>query len=175
VISSGKKEIENYLSINSIYIKMAEVTNTSETATRFNTIDEIIQDSYFNQFVRDYLAELLYNRRNRPAPKQGFYYKRDWYDIMSENGSLYSEYFIKHISSIWLKQSSLSSGISNIILLVCNKAVQKTLAVYSKQETPLGIPENANATTCVSCGKSISRGNEMCLDCHAKMISEQAG
>ena len=99
----------------------------------FKTIDELISDPNFIQFVDKNINELRKNRNKRPDAKPGFHYKRDWYDRMIDDRSLNSPYFIRNIESIWNKKSSLSSEIRNVILFVCGRSLQETFLEYSKQ------------------------------------------
>lgn len=99
---------------------------------RFNSISEIINDPYFISFVNENISKLRKNRINRPEPKQGYMYKRSWYDRMSESGSLNVDFFIKNIESIWNKKSSLSSEIRSVIKFVCDDSLQQTLLKYIK-------------------------------------------
>lgn len=100
--------------------------------TKVNT-SEIIKDPYFIEFVKDGISELRKNRNERPEPKQGFRYKRDWYDRMTQYSIFNTDYFIQNIESIWLKKSSLSSEIRHVIQYVCDKALDKTIELYSRQ------------------------------------------
>lgn len=94
------------------------------------TIGEIISDDFFIESVKQNIGELIKSRRNRPEPKQGFRYKRDWYDRMREDGQLNSQFFISNIADIWTKQSSLSSQVRTAIQLVCDKSLHQTLSKY---------------------------------------------
>lgn len=113
-----------------------KTTQTIESSNaieqRFNSISDIVEDPYFIKFVKQNINELKDNRAKRPAPKEGYHYKRDWYDRMSGERSLNSEFFIKNIESIWLKRSDLSSQIRNVVQFVCEKSYQQALNEYSK-------------------------------------------
>lgn len=102
-------------------------------SSHFNSIDEIVSDSYFNEHLRNGIYELKKLRYNRPEPKPGFYYKRDWFDRMNDIGGLNKEFFIKHIGDIWSKRSHLSSEMRDVIRITCDKAFRETLLSYSKQ------------------------------------------
>lgn len=101
---------------------------------RFKSNNEIIKDPVFIGFVDSNLKEISRERRHRPNPEPGYYYKMDWYDRMVESKSLKTEFFLNNIENIWNKRSSLSSEVRQVIQYVCNKALQKTLVEYSKQK-----------------------------------------
>ena len=103
------------------------------TGLPFNSISEIVDDSIFRGFVRENISELKKNRRKRPEPKAGYYYKRDWYDRMNSEGNVNFVFFIENIESIWLKKSSLSSEVRGIIKFVCDRAFQQTLFKHSQK------------------------------------------
>jgi hypothetical protein len=100
---------------------------------RFNSIEEIIADPYFNQFVKENIDQIIKSRCIRPIPKPGYYYKRDWYDRMTSKYYFNSYFFIENIENIWLKRSALSSEIRHVIRFVCDKSLQQTLLEYMKQ------------------------------------------
>jgi hypothetical protein len=92
------------------------------------TVDEIVNDLDFKNYVETELQELIKKRINRPEPKEGYRYKRDWYDRMNSEGILNADFFIKNIKSVWERKSSFSSEFRNIIQYVCETALQKTLS-----------------------------------------------
>ena len=110
----------------------ANVVNTT-SMRRFNSISEIVKDTYFIKKVVENIIELREKRGKRPLPKPGYRYKRDWYDRMISEGHFNSFYFINNIEKIWLKKSSLSSETRHIIQFVCDKSFQQTLEFYAKQ------------------------------------------
>lgn len=118
-----------------------EKTTTTQTTAehRFNSIAEILQDPDFQQFVRKNINELIKNRQNRPEPKPGYRYKRDWYSRMRDAGQLHSDFFLSNIEDIWTKQSTLSSEVRGVITYVCDKALAETIKQYSKQSIVLNI------------------------------------
>ena len=113
-----------------------ETTNQNEVSTpavKFNSISEIIKDDYFIRFIKMEISELSKQRFHRPNPKQGYKYKRDWYDRMTSQGNFTVDYFINNIGDIWIEKSSLNTESRNIIQLVCNNALNKTLSHYAAQ------------------------------------------
>lgn len=111
-----------------------QTTQTKDSVTTcFNSISEIIINPYFINFVEGNISNLRLDRIKRPKPKPGFYYKRDWYDRMTSEGILNTKFFIANIENIWLKKSSLSSQIRNVIQFICNKSLEQTLSVYSNK------------------------------------------
>ncbi|HUW07838.1 MAG TPA: hypothetical protein VMW01_16450 [Williamwhitmania sp.] len=101
---------------------------------RFNSVGEIISDPIFIGMVEQKVKELKTGRLSRPAPKPGFYYKRDWYDRMQDEGNVTSTFFLTNIESIWAKKSSLSSEVRSIVQQVCERALRETLLAYHKLE-----------------------------------------
>jgi hypothetical protein len=99
------------------------------------TTTELIETPFFRERVRENLQALLKTRRNRPEPKAGFKYSRDWFDRMSENGQLSADYFLTHIDDIWHKRSKLNAETRNIILVVCNKSVEDYIVNSRTQQT----------------------------------------
>jgi len=95
----------------------------------FNSIDDIINDSVFTDMLRKNINELKKSRENRPEPKKGFKYKRDWYDRMKKDNNFNFDYFIKNIPFIWVKKSLLSSEMRNVIKFVCDKSLNETLSI----------------------------------------------
>jgi hypothetical protein len=98
----------------------------------FNTIEEVITNSFFIQCVKDSIKSMIEKCIARPKPKPGYYYKKDWYERMSEQNILNADFFIKSIPAIWCKKSTLSSEIREVILTVCNKALIETIDQYNK-------------------------------------------
>jgi hypothetical protein len=98
------------------------------------TTTELIQEPFFREKVKANLESLLKTRRNRPEPKAGFKYSRDWYDRMSEKGVLNADYFLTHIDDIWHKRSKLNAETRNIILAVCNVSVEDYIRQTQAEE-----------------------------------------
>lgn len=92
------------------------------------TIQEIISDPEFYKFVSESISEWIDIRIKRPRAPIGFYYKRDWFDKMSESGRLNTRYFVDNIGSIWNKQSNLPSNERAVILAICNNAAFKMVS-----------------------------------------------
>lgn len=95
-------------------------------------LNEIIEDTLFHEKVKRFLRNATETRLSRPEPKPGFRYKRDWYDRMLEKKELNATFFIKNIGAIWIKESKLNSESRNIILYVCNQALE----AYLNQKKP---------------------------------------
>lgn len=109
----------------------------------YESIAELVKDPQFVKFVTEGIAELRRKRHNRPDPKPGFRYVRDWYDRMSEAGQMHISFFIDNIEDIWNKRSNLSSEVRSIIKQVCDVAFYKTMKYYESLEEP--IPNNQEA------------------------------
>lgn len=101
---------------------------------QFESINDLINDSYFRLRVVENLSELRKNRAKRPNPKPGYYYKRDWYDRMIDESILNSHYFLDNIADIWNKKSSICSVYRQIIKFVCDKSAAETILKYSKED-----------------------------------------
>lgn len=114
-----------------------ETNNTeqllSELHRRFKSNAEIISDPYFIDFVKSNISELVKERNNRKEPKQGFRYKRDWYDRLKDIGDFNADYFLENIGDIWDGISPMSSQNRSVIESVCNRALRQTLKVYSTE------------------------------------------
>lgn len=96
------------------------------------TIGDLIENKIFQKKVAEHLEATIVNRRNRPKPKEGYVYKRDWYDRLRNTDVLYSKFFLQNIQSIWEKTSSLNSETREIIRYVCDKAGAETLKQLNK-------------------------------------------
>lgn len=92
-------------------------------------IIDVISDPTFIELVKKELHTIIYKRNSRPVLGKGFYYKRDWYDILSEKNQLNHQFFIDHISDIWHKKSNLNAKTRGLILFVCNRALDKYLKI----------------------------------------------
>ena len=110
----------------------AEPLDKTAVSTRFNTISDIISDKVFIKNVESEILKLRSHRNQRPEPKAGFRYKRDWYDQMTDAGNFNSDYFIKNIESIWLKKSSITSNTRNVIQEICSVSYHNTMIHYAK-------------------------------------------
>ena len=96
------------------------------------TLDEIIINPEFISFVESGIRELKSRRYDRPKPKPGFHYKKDWYDRMSNNQTLDAHFFIENIKDVWFKESSLNSETRHVMLIICNSALNQTIISLNK-------------------------------------------
>ena len=101
---------------------------------QFESISELVKDEHFVKFVQDGFAEITRKRRNRPEPKPGYRYVRDWYDRMNDAGQLRPSFFIDNIEDIWQKRSNLGREVRSIIQHVCDIALYKTNHYYASLE-----------------------------------------
>lgn len=101
----------------------------------------ILSDKVFIECFKLEITKLKSERANRDKPKEGFHYKRDWYDRMSEQSEFHYDFFIKHLPDIIEKKSNISSEKRNVILYCFQKAYQQTAIHYSKQPKTI---ENEN-------------------------------
>jgi hypothetical protein len=102
-------------------------TESKQTENIFSSTTEILSNDIFIEHVKNNIRELTSKRVNRPEPKVGFRYKRDWYDRLSSSGLINSSFFLNNIESIWQKKSHLNSETRNVILYICNKSLQQTI------------------------------------------------
>lgn len=86
------------------------------------TINEIVSDPDFRQFVSKRLKDYIKARHERPKPKDGFYYRRDGFDTLDAKGCISTDYFVKNITDIWLQKSDISSNERGMIAYICNMA-----------------------------------------------------
>lgn len=94
----------------------------------------ILVDKVFIECFKLEIAKLKSERHNRPIAKQGFHYKRDWYDRMSEQSEFHYDFFIKHLPDIIEKKSNIPSEKRNVILYCFQKAYKQTVIYYSTQK-----------------------------------------
>ena len=90
-------------------------------------MDEIIKSDSFINRLRKNANELMSKRRFRPEARQGFYYKRDWYDRMSSDGFANAQFFVDNFESVLKKQSKLSSETRHIIRYVADATIREEL------------------------------------------------
>ena len=93
----------------------------------------VTDDPVFIDFVKQNIREVIDARASRPKPKEGFHYRRDWYDRLDDMDGVNSEFLLSNINAVWLKESNLSSEIRAVLLEVCNRAVGQTLEYYHSQ------------------------------------------
>lgn len=106
----------------------------NQTTTVIEIIDEIINDKDFIDCVKSNVSELFAKRRRRPAPKDGYRYKRDWYDRMGNAGNLNADFFLKNIKAAWMKKSSLSSEIRNIVVFIGDRSLFQANEIRDKRK-----------------------------------------
>jgi hypothetical protein len=106
---------------------------TAEKDKKALTVGELIQDQHFIDRVNKNLTKLIGSRENRPDPKPGHRYIRDWYDRMTEAGQVTPEFFLENILAIWGKKSNLSSSIRSVIKYVCDISAHETLTHYHEE------------------------------------------
>jgi hypothetical protein len=102
-----------------------------KTIKTFETIEDIINDAFFKKCLKNNIEEIRKNRNSRPTPPEGFYYKRDWYDVLNGSGNFTYDYFLDNIPLIWAKKSSITSKTRVPIEAICNKSVHDALMMYN--------------------------------------------
>jgi len=110
----------------------------NETSSSMVVIEE---NKIFQSFLRENINQLIRERQNRPSAREGFCYKRDWYDKMSDNLHLSKDFFLKNINSIWNKTSNLPSIERKVILFCGDKSLNQTVSFYEdlKKEMTEGV------------------------------------
>ena len=96
----------------------------------FNTIDEVVNDTFFVARVKHHLGEVLKQRLKRPEAPVGYHYKKDGLDLLIQDELITSKYFINNYADIYNKVSSITSARREVISFVCSKAVNDTLNHY---------------------------------------------
>ena len=98
------------------------------------TVEELVNDLDFQEFVIDEFSKFVKERRNRSNPIYRSSYRRDWFDRMSDAGCLSSDYFIQNIGLIWEKKSKLNREFRDIINYVCSLAFERFIELNDKQQ-----------------------------------------
>jgi len=96
--------------------------------------DEVLNNAMFKKEVAAKINILVQRRATRPLPKPCFKYKRDWIDRMQEKNMLNTAFFLSHIGNIWQKRSKLNAEARNVILYVCNEALQECVKQSKKHD-----------------------------------------
>ena len=102
-----------------------------EVIARFKTFSDILSDTVFIENLGSEISKLRKRRLDRPEPRAGFRYRRDWYDQLVGEGNLNKAYFLENIESIWLKKSSIPSNQRYAIEAICAAAYKNTLLHYT--------------------------------------------
>lgn len=95
----------------------------------------IVKDPYFIQYLKEEIETIKEARRNRPEPRKGFVYTRDWLDRMTDENIFTFDFFIENIEPIWQKYSKLNSVYRNVIESVCYVAYTKMIEKHKENET----------------------------------------
>jgi len=96
------------------------------------TIEALLQDTIFLGFLRNEISEIKTQRKLRPQAREGFHYKRDWYDRMTDSNQLNSAFVIDNIGLILIKQSNLPAEKRHIITYLYEKSLKKTFEYYNQ-------------------------------------------
>jgi hypothetical protein len=94
-------------------------------------LEEVVTNKKYIALVNITLQEFIHRQKTRPQPKQGFRYKRNWYDRLKDKNNDNASFFLDNILDIWNKRSKLNSETRGVILSVCNIALNE----YLKEET----------------------------------------
>lgn len=96
--------------------------------------NEVIKNGEFISILKRNLLQFSIQRNNRPSPSPGLYYRRDWFDRMTDLRLFHSSYFLNNIESIWLKKSLLSSEHRKVIKYFCENALNEMLLNQQKNK-----------------------------------------
>lgn len=88
-------------------------------------IDKVIKNETFIELVRDELKRIKEKRELRPEPKQGFKYKRDFYDRLLDNNNFNASFFCSNYVAVLYKKSNLNNEERSVIRYVCDKALNE--------------------------------------------------
>ena len=96
----------------------------------FNSINEVVNDTFFVARVKHHLDEVLKQRRTRPEAPVGYHYKKDGLDLLIANNEAEVHFFVNNFPDIYEKVSNITSARRDVISFVCNNAVRETLDHY---------------------------------------------
>lgn len=102
-------------------------TEKTEKDLLRHEFQEMFLNPEFISIVKKVFHEICYQRENRPKPKPGFYYKRDWYDIMLDNRNLSANYILKNGASVMLHESNITAQTRNIIKTIVKISIYEFL------------------------------------------------
>jgi hypothetical protein len=102
-----------------------------EVSARFKTVSDILSDTVFIENLESEILKIRKRRLDRPEPRAGFRYRRDWYDQLDGEGNFNRAYILANIESIWLKKSSIPSNQRYAIEAICVTAYKNTLLHYT--------------------------------------------
>jgi len=93
-------------------------------------LSELFNDKYFLAHLTQHFSDIKHKRKFRPQPKEGFHYKRDWFDRMSDNGQLNEVFLLKNITDILQKKSNLSSEVRTVLHTIFQTSLDATMNYY---------------------------------------------
>lgn len=93
------------------------------------TMQDIFQDSRFDEIIRDILNN---NYRNRPALKEGLRYKRNGFDALHDLGIFNPEYIKEEFQRLLNHSSKLSSRERQTVSWIINQATTTYYHKYIK-------------------------------------------
>ena len=96
----------------------------------FNTIDEVVNDTFFVARVKHHLGEVLKQRLKRPEAPAGYKYKKDGLDLLIANNEAEVHFFVNNFPDIYAKVSNITSARRDVISFVCNNAIEDTFENY---------------------------------------------
>ena len=117
---------------------MSEETNKEPDKI---TIEDLLGDELFHEYVGKVLSETILRRVKRPKPEQGYKYKRDWYDRV-DHSILNKEYILENMVAVLDKNFKGPRDMREVITYVCTEAYNRTYTHYKNQ-----IEKEKNETT----------------------------
>lgn len=97
----------------------------------FKTVEEILNEEFCNQSIRDNMHEIILNRR---ALGKDHEIKRSAFNYLKENGYWNLDKQKSEFIEIWNKRSKLPGSVRDYIVAIVNPAVEKTIMYYEKEE-----------------------------------------
>ena len=105
---------------------------------KLETQEDLVNHPLFKERLDHHLNALRTARLNRPEPKPGFYYPRDWYDRMVEKSLFNITAMMEQIPLVWQKKDKLNhefrSIIREIAAMVASDVFQAHAAEVMAQE-----------------------------------------
>ncbi len=94
---------------------------------------DVVSHPEFQKQIIKIVDELIEKRNNRPKPKEGFNYKRNWIDQLILSKQFNADFFLDNALSCLLRQSSLSAAIRQPVLDVALSAFFVTKELIEKE------------------------------------------
>jgi hypothetical protein len=97
------------------------------------TLNEITKDEIFISIVKQESENMFNKRRLRPSPKEGYFYKRDWYDRMKESGEDNYKFILENIENVLSKKSYINSEKRSIVKYIGEISINKYVKTLNEK------------------------------------------